>query len=203
MTAETAGTALTPDPADVAPPGPAELRQAMGMFASGVTVITGSDDGDAVGFACQAFASVSLEPPLILFCADRGSRTWPRIRKSGRFSVNVLGEEQSDLCGRFGSSTGRKYDGLDWELSRWGTPALRDVLLRVHAEVSDVHVAGDHDVVIGRVLEVERGAQRRPMVFFRGRFSIDHEEDAGQALFAPGLWGWADQWNWDRAGYKE
>src|ERR1700720_444857 len=140
MTAETAGTALTPDPADVARPGPAELRQAMGMFASGVTVITGIDDGEAVGFACQAFASVSLEPPLILFCADRGSRTWPRIRKSGRFSVNVLGEEQSDLCGRFGSSKGRKYDGLDWELSRWGIRLLRDAPPCVHAVASAVHV---------------------------------------------------------------
>ncbi|MFI6451720.1 flavin reductase family protein [Streptosporangium amethystogenes] len=199
MTAETAGPSITADSADVAPPDPAEMRQAMGMFASGVTVVTGIDGAEPVGFACQAFASVSLEPPLILFCADHNSRTWPRIRKSGRFSVNVLGEGQSDLCGRFGSSRGRKYDGLDWELSRWGTPALRDVLLRVHAEVVDVHTAGDHDVVIGRVLEVERDAGRRPMVFFRGRFGIDHETDAEQALFAPGLWGWADQWDWDRA----
>ncbi|MEV4380086.1 flavin reductase family protein [Streptosporangium sp. NPDC049644] len=199
MTAETARPSITPDPAGVAPPDPAEMRQAMGMFASGVTVITGIDGGEPVGFACQAFASVSLEPPLILFCADHSSRTWPRIRKSGRFSVNVLGEEQSDLCGRFGSSKGRKYDELGWELSRWGTPALRDVLLRVHAEVVDVHIAGDHDVVIGRVLEVERNAGRRPMVFFRGRFGIDHETDAEQALFAPGLWGWADQWDRDRA----
>jgi len=194
----TAEPSLTPDSTDVASPDPAEMRQAMGMFASGVTVVTGIDGGEPVGFACQAFASVSLEPPLVLFCADHNSRTWPRIRKSGRFSVNILGEEQTDLCGRFGSSRGRKYEGLDWELSRWGTPALRDVLLRVHADVVDVHIAGDHDVVIGRVLEVERDAGRRPMVFFRGQFGIDHETDAAQALFAPGLGGWADQWGRDR-----
>ncbi|GAA5050561.1 flavin reductase (DIM6/NTAB) family NADH-FMN oxidoreductase RutF [Thermocatellispora tengchongensis] len=188
MTAETAETAL--------PPGPAELRRAMGLFASGVTVITGLDDGEPVGFACQAFASVSLEPPLILFCADHGGRTWPRIRRSGRFCVNVLAEDQTDLCGRFGSRTGRKFDGLDWEPSRWGAPMLPGVLLRVHAEVGDVHVAGDHDVVIGRVLEVEPGTERRPMVFFRGGFGIDgcREVDAPQAVPDPGLWAWADHW---------
>jgi len=189
MTAETAEPVLTPDPD--------ELRRAMGLFASGVTVITGVDEGEPVGFACQAFASVSLEPPLILFCAAHSGRTWPRIRSTGRFSVNVLGEKQTDLCGRFGSRTGRKFDGLDWELSRWGTPVLAGVLLTVHAEVDVVHVAGDHDVVIGRVLEVDPRAEGRPLLFYRGRFGIDHEDPkaaAAQAMLAPGLWGWADHW---------
>jgi flavin reductase (DIM6/NTAB) family NADH-FMN oxidoreductase RutF len=201
MTAEPAAlTAGAGDPAGAAvtaPPTPLEMRRAMGAFATGVTVVTGVDGGEAVGFACQAFASVSLEPPLVLFCADHGGRTWPRIRRSGRFCVNVLGEDQVDLCSRFGSGTGRKYDGLDWDLSRWGTPALRGVLLRVHAEVSDVHAAGDHDVVIGRVLEVEAGPGQRPLIFFRGRFGVDARESQAQAAEAAGvpvLWGWGDRW---------
>ncbi|GII64307.1 monooxygenase [Sphaerisporangium krabiense] len=199
----TAEPALVVEANGVTPPDPTEMRRAMSLFASGVTVITGIDEGEPVGFACQSFASVSLEPPLILFCAGHGSRTWPRIRKSGRFTVNVLGEDQTDLCARFGSGAGRKYDGLDWETSRWGTPVLPGALLRVHAEVGDVHTAGDHDVVIGRVLEVERGAERRPLVFYRGRFGVDHDGDADQALFAPGLWGWADHWDWNRVGQGE
>ena len=138
-------------PLEAVPPSPAEMRAALGLFASGVTVITGIDGGEPTGFACQAFASVSLEPPMIMFCADHGGRSWPRIRRSGRFSVNVLGDDQADLCARFGSRNGRKFEGLDWELSRLGTPALPGVLLRVHAEVAAVHVAGDHDVVIGLV----------------------------------------------------
>src|SRR5690606_18723633 len=144
------------------PPAPAEFRRAMGMFASGVTVITGLDGAEPVGFACQSFASVSLEPPLVLFCADHRGRAWPRIRKSGRFCVNVLGESQEELCRRFGSSTGRKFEGLRWEVSRWGAPALPDVLLRVHGEVRDVHVAGDHDVVIGLVRELEPVTDQPP-----------------------------------------
>ncbi|TFV64375.1 flavin reductase [Geodermatophilus sp. DF01-2] len=162
----------------------------MGCFASGVTVVTGMDDGEAVGFACQSFASVSLEPPLVLFCADHRGRAWPRIRTSGRFCVNVLTEEQVDVCGRFGSARGRRYEGLEWDLSRWGAPALRNVLLRVHCEVYDVHVAGDHDVVIGRVLQVESGSEERPMIFYRGRFGIDPEPE----FVPPEPWGWGDRW---------
>ena len=162
----------------------------MGAFASGVTVVTGMDGTEAVGFACQSFASVSLEPPLVLFCADHRGKAWPRIRTSGRFTVNVLAEEQVDVCGRFGSARGAKYDGLEWDVSTWGTPALRDVLLRVHCEVHEVHVAGDHDVVIGRVLEVENCGDARPMIFFRGRFGVDPEP----AFLPPEPWGWGDRW---------
>ncbi|AHD22622.1 flavin oxidoreductase [Rhodococcus pyridinivorans SB3094] len=154
-------------------PGPDEMRRAMGRFASGVTVVTGLDEDGPTGFACQSFASVSLEPPLLLFCADHRGRAWPRIRRVGRFTVNVLGADQSDLCARFGSSRGPKFDGLHWELSRWDTPSLPDVLLRVHASVEDVHVAGDHDVVIGRVAELECVGDRSPMVFYRGAFGLD------------------------------
>lgn len=153
-------------------PGPLDMRNAMGRFATGVTVVTGLDEDGPIGFACQSFASVSLEPPLILFCADHRGRAWPRIRPTGRFAINVLGEEQSDLCGRFGSSRGTKFDGLDWERSRWDTPSLPGVLMRAHCEIHDVHTAGDHDVVIGRVLELECFEDDRPMVFYRGAFGL-------------------------------
>lgn len=150
-----------------------EMRRALGQFASGVTVVTGLDNDGPIGFACQSFASVSLEPPLILFCADHRGRSWPRIRNSGRFTINVLHEGQADLCARFGGIAGRKYDELDWEMSKWTTPSLPGVLMRVHAEVHDVHTAGDHDVVIGRVLELESVTEERPLLFFRGQFGIE------------------------------
>lgn len=174
----------------VSAPTPTEMRRAMGSFATGVTVVTGYDDGP-LGFACQSFASVSLEPPLVLFCADHRGRAWPGIQRTGRFTVNVLAEDQGDVCQRFGSSRGRKYDGLDWSRSDWGTPSLPGALMRVHAEVAEVHVAGDHDVVIGRVLGLETDPDlERPMLFFRGRFGV---EDAHSTL-APNLWGWGEHW---------
>lgn len=186
MTADPALTADTGRPQ----PAPAEFRRAMAEFATGVTVITGMDGGEPVGFACQSFASVSLEPPLVLFCADHRGRTWPRIRTAGRFCVNILGEDQQDLCGRFGSSRGLKYEGLDWEASPWGTPSLPGVLVRVHSEVHSVHAAGDHDVVIGRVLSVEHVAEGRPMVFFRSRFGLDEPAP----LLTPEMWFGSGQW---------
>ncbi|MGW6333103.1 flavin reductase family protein [Nocardia rhamnosiphila] len=156
---------------------PAAMRSALSQFASGVTVVTGNDEQGPIGFACQSFASVSLDPPLILFCADHRGRSWPRLRAAGLFTVNVLNEEQADLCARFGSRDGRKFDGLDCETSKWSTPLLPGVLMRVHAEVSEVHRAGDHDVVIGRVLELETVARKAPMIFFRGKFGIDPRAD--------------------------
>ena len=171
-------------------PTPAEMRRAMGSFATGVTVVTGYDEGP-LGFACQSFASVSLEPPLVLFCADHRGRAWPGIRRAGRFTVNVLAEDQDDLCQRFGSNRGSKFEELSWELSRWGTPSLPGVLMRVHAEVDEVHVAGDHDVIIGRVLELETDPSHpAPMLFFRGRFGVEDDHSA----IAPNLWGWGDHW---------
>lgn len=189
----TAEPVLSADPGPADSPDPAEFRRAMAEFATGVTVITAVDGGEPVGFACQSFASVSLEPPLILFCADHRGRSWPRIRSAGRFCVNVLAEEQRDLCGRFGSSKGAKFEGLDWDLSAWGTPQLRDVLLNVHAEVHAVHRAGDHDVVIGRVLGLHRPDRAdRPMIFFRSRFGVNEPD----APIAPDPWGRGDRWGW-------
>ena len=165
----------------------------MSHFATGVTVITGLADGEPVGFTCQAFASVSLEPPLVLFCADHRGRSWPRIRACGRFTVNVLDEGQADLCARFGSRAGRKFEGLEWAASGLGTPVLPGVLLAVHAEISAVHQAGDHDIVVGLVREVTPAGPRRPLVFYRGQFSLDPDAGAlAHPMMAPGLWAWAD-----------
>lgn len=185
-------TTTAPPEAEAAGPTPIEMRHAMGTFASGVTVVSGVDDGDPVGFACQSFASVSLDPPLVLFCADHRGRAWPRIQRKGTFSVSVLGEDQDDLCGRFGSSRGQKFEGLEWRESPWGTPVLPDALLRVHCSVEEVHPAGDHDVVIGRVLALETpDTEARPMIFFRGRFGVDN---AQVNVPAPEIWGWGDHW---------
>ncbi|MFD8566845.1 flavin reductase family protein [Streptomyces sp. NPDC059639] len=190
MTAQSATPTETDSEASGAPT-PARMRQTLGAFATGVTVITGTGhDGEPVGFACQSFASVSLDPPLVLFCADHRGRAWPRIRETGRFAVHVLAAGQSDLCARFGSSRGRKYEGLDWELSRWGTPSLPGALTTIHAEVSDVRVAGDHDVVTGRVLALDQVTEDRPMLFFRGGFGLD----GPAATEVTGPWGWGDRW---------
>lgn len=175
-----------------APIGSEQFRRVLSRFASGVTVVTGLDGDEPVGFACQSFASVSLDPPLVLFCADHRGRAWPRIRTAGRFCVNVLAEHQRDVCERFGSARGTRFDGLQWQRSRWGCPALPGVIARVHADVHDVRSAGDHDLVLGRVVELESLAEEPPMVFFRGGFSLHPVQDARDAVGY--VWGWGDHW---------
>ncbi|MFC7495769.1 MULTISPECIES: flavin reductase family protein [unclassified Nocardioides] len=187
---------LPPRDDDLVPSPPSEwaMRRAMGAFGTGVAVVSALADDGPVGFACQAFASVSLDPPLVLFCANRSGRSWRRIRDAGRFAVNVLGDDQHDVCSRFGSRRGARFAGLDWTRSRWGTPALPGVLMRAHCDIEDVHTVGDHDVVIGRVLELESREDGQPLVFFRGRLGLDADVDAAPATRA---WAWAYHWGWD------
>ena len=150
---------------------PAEMRRVLGQFATGVTIVTGSDEGEPVGFACQSFTSVSLDPPLVLFCPAQTSRSWPRIRRGGVFSVNVLADDQLDICTAFASSGGNKFEGLPWHETPWG-PCIDDVLATVHCEIEAVHPAGDHDVVIGQVRQLVTPREDGPLLFFRGDFGL-------------------------------
>lgn len=151
---------------------PAEMRRVLGSFATGVTVITGTAFGQPVGFSCQSFASVSLEPPLVLFCPAHTSRSWPLIRDAGRFCVNVLAEDQEALCARFATSGGDKFAGLLWHETPWG-PSLDRVLSTVMCDVEAVHRAGDHDIVVGHVRELVLHRNVAPLVFYRGTFGLE------------------------------
>lgn len=151
---------------------PALMRDVLGSFASGVTVVSGLDEDEPVGFACQSFASVSLEPPLVLFCPSRSSRSWPRIQRSGSFCVNVLAADQQDICARFAVGGSNKFAGLAWHPTQWG-PVLEDVLATVLCDVQAVHPAGDHEVVIGQVRQLVTHREASPLVFFRGVFGLD------------------------------
>ena len=148
---------------------PAEMRRVLGHFASGVTIVAGFDEGEPVGFACQSFTSVSLDPPLVLFCPAHTSSTWPRIKAAGSFSVNVLAADQIDLCKAFASSGGDKFADVSWTPTTWG-PSLDGVLATVHCVIDQVHVAGDHDVVIGRVQELVTHRDSGPLLFWKGQF---------------------------------
>jgi flavin reductase (DIM6/NTAB) family NADH-FMN oxidoreductase RutF len=152
---------------------PQEMRRVLGSFATGVTVVTGTAAGQPVGFACQSFASVSLEPPLVLFCPAHTSRSWPLIRESGSFCVNVLADDQEDLCARFATTGADKFADLAWHQTPWG-PSLDGVLSTVMCDIQDVHVAGDHDIVVGHVRElVLHRDDAAPLVFYRGTFGLE------------------------------
>lgn len=162
------GRDATPQPSELRT---TEMRRVLGAFASGVTVVTGDAAGRPVGFACQSFSSLSLDPPLVLFCPARSSSTWPLIRASGSFTVNVLADDQEPLCRVF-ATPGDRFTGLGWATSPTG-PVLPDVLASVHCDVEAVHDGGDHELVVGRVRDLVLRREAGPLVFFRGGFGLD------------------------------
>jgi 3-hydroxy-9,10-secoandrosta-1,3,5(10)-triene-9,17-dione monooxygenase reductase component len=160
-------------------PDPQRFRQVLGHFATGVTIITGIDADGPVGFACQAFAALSLEPPLVLFCPARTSTTWPRLAASGRFCANILAAGQRELARRFGVSSADKFDGISWSPGPAGLPVLAGALTWASCSVETVHEAGDHYVVIARVTGLGDSTAGDPLLFYRGRFTLSAATDDG------------------------
>jgi flavin reductase (DIM6/NTAB) family NADH-FMN oxidoreductase RutF len=153
----------------------ARYRQVLGHFPTGVTVITAAPDGVPVGMAVGSFSSVSLDPPLVAFFAGRGSSSWPKIEASGAFCVNILAEDQEELCRRFASKEEDKFAGLGWSAAGSGSPVLDGVLAWIDCDIESVIEAGDHYGVIGRVRDLSVGHDGSPLVFFRGgygRFAV-------------------------------
>jgi 3-hydroxy-9,10-secoandrosta-1,3,5(10)-triene-9,17-dione monooxygenase reductase component len=153
-------------------PEPQRFRQALGHFATGVTVITGMHEGAPVGFACQAFAALSLDPPLVLFCPSKMSGTWPRLARIGELGVNVLSAGQRDLARKFGVSAADKFEGVGWTTAANGAPLLDGVLTWATCTVESVHEAGDHFIVVARVTGLGDSVAGDPLLFYRGRFSL-------------------------------
>lgn len=153
----------------------AEFRDVMARFASGITVITGmagrADGGaEPVGFTCQSFSSLSLDPPMVLFCPAKTSGTWRELRSSGRFTVNMLAESQERVSAVFAQRGSDRFDQIAWETGEFGTPRIDGALAHVDAELVQVVEAGDHDIAIGRVLSTARRTVGRPLVYFGSRY---------------------------------
>jgi 3-hydroxy-9,10-secoandrosta-1,3,5(10)-triene-9,17-dione monooxygenase reductase component len=159
--------ALTPTSFD---PDPERFRQVLGHFCTGVTIITALDDGQPVGFSCQSFGALSLQPPLVLFCPARTSRTWPKIERSGYFCANILAAAQRELASLFGRSNPDRFAAVAWSPDTAGSPVIDGVLTWVGCQIREVHEAGDHFIVIGEVRELGDCHAGRPLLFYRGRY---------------------------------
>lgn len=148
-----------------------EFRRVLGHFASGVTIVTAHDDDGPAGFACQSFASLSLDPPLVVFMVARTSTTWPRIARAGSFCVNILGADQGELCRSFAVSGADKFAGVTHEPSpATGAPLLTGVPAWIDCRIHAVHTGGDHLIVVGRVESLGGAADGEPLLFHRGAF---------------------------------
>lgn len=157
------------EPLEVIGPDSKQFRAVLGHFATGITVITAMDGEEPVGLAVNSFTSVSLDPPLVLFCAAKSSSTWPRIERAGHFTVNVLDEEQEDVSRLFATSGTDRFGQIGWRVGTQG-PILDDVHAFLDCTLEVVHEAGDHWIVVGRVVDLGLAADAGPLVFYQGRY---------------------------------
>ncbi|MBS3941409.1 MAG: flavin reductase [Actinobacteria bacterium] len=152
---------------------PEHFRSVLGRHPTGVVVVTSLDEaGRPIGMTVGSFTSVSLDPPLVAFLPQRGSRTWAGIRARGSFCVNVLGAHQESVCRRMATADpGSKFDGVGWRPSAiTGMPVIEDSVAVIDCTVDAVHAAGDHDIVVGAVEQLDTGAAAVPLVFYRGGY---------------------------------
>ncbi|MGY1718139.1 flavin reductase family protein [Blastococcus sp. SYSU DS0552] len=151
---------------------PRVMRDVLGHFASGVTVVTADTPDGPIGFTCQSFSSLSLDPPLVALAPARTSRTWARLREIGRFCVNVLAEGQDAVSQNFARSSADKFAGVPWTPSPQGSPVLDDVVAWIDGELWAEYDGGDHTIAVARVLDLGAAPDRRPLLFHRGAYGL-------------------------------
>ena len=154
---------------------PMTYRQAAGMFATGVLVVTTGKDGDFRAVTVNSFTSVSLEPTLLLFCLDNRSRTLPLLQGCGTFTANVLRDDQEHISRMFASSTSAAtIDEVPYDLGAVGCPTIDGCLAHFHCRVVDAKVVGDHTIVIGQVEDATFGEPGTPLIFYRGKYGLEN-----------------------------
>lgn len=147
------------------------FRAILGRFATGVTVVTARDRrGRDIGMTVSAFASVSLDPPLVLICVDHSASIYSQLSKATHFIANILSEGQEAIARRFAEQIVDRFDGIGYERGQNGVAVLLDVLGYVECKVVARHEAGDHDIIVGSV-EVAVSGEGKPLLYYRGGYA--------------------------------
>jgi flavin reductase (DIM6/NTAB) family NADH-FMN oxidoreductase RutF len=147
-----------------------ELRRVFGAFPTGVTAVAALVDGDPVGIAASSFTSVSLDPPLVSVCVAHTSTTWPVLRGSARLGVSILGAHQERACRQLAGRGGDRFAGLDWRATPDGAVLVEAASAWLNCGVEQLIRAGDHDIVLLRVHELDADPGVPPLVFHAGGF---------------------------------
>jgi 3-hydroxy-9,10-secoandrosta-1,3,5(10)-triene-9,17-dione monooxygenase reductase component len=151
----------------------ASFRQVLGHFLTGVTIIAAVDPDNAqpIGLAASSFTSLSMDPPLVLFCAAKSSSSWPRIEAAGAYCVNVLGHDQERISRQFSTRGVDKYADISWHAGASGSPVFDDALAWIDCRIEAVHDGGDHVIVVGAVLELGSNDHHDgPLAYYRGGY---------------------------------
>lgn len=148
-----------------------DYKRVLGQFCSGVTVVSALDGQNPIGFTCQAFTALSIDPPMISLSPHKQSSTWPKIRKSESFVVNILASDQKAISASFGKSGTDKFAGVLWSPSSRGLPIITGSLAWLDCEITQEIDAGDHTLVVATVRELGVGEENgQPLLFHRGRY---------------------------------
>lgn len=152
------------------------LRDALGMFPTGVTVVTTrSSAGDLLGVTVNSFNSVSLEPPLVLFSLARRLPILSSYLTADAYAVNFLREDQQALSERFAAPNGANWSDIEHLAGATGSPVLATALAALECRPHAHHDGGDHVILVGKVVQLHQFTHRRPLLFFRGRYhGINH-----------------------------
>ena len=148
-----------------------EFRNACGMFATGITIVTTIDsEGEPVGMTVNSFASVSLEPPLVLWSVGDHARSFDTFSNTDHYAVHVLHEGQQALSNRFASRGEDKFADLDWTIGDAGSPILPDYAACFQCKMEAVYPGGDHNILVGRVVSFDNRGADDALLFFKGRY---------------------------------
>jgi len=153
-----------------------EFRDVIGLFATGVTVITTVDAGGPVGTTASAVCSLSMEPPMVLVCMNRSSRTGAAVTNGRRFAINVLSDRQAALAAHFAGKGPDKFAMVPHATGVFGQPLLDDALAHLECEVAEIAQGGTHSVFLAEVRTASAGPGE-PLTYFRGRFGRVLAED--------------------------
>ena len=150
---------------------PATYRQVLGQYPTGVCVVTARDgDKQPIAMVVGSFTSVSLNPPLVAFFPDRGSSSWAKLRGCEQFCVNILAADQEPVCRKLASKDPDKFAGVAHRVSARGNPVIEGVVAWIECERHAITDAGDHEMVMGQVLDLDVAGEGLPLLFFQGGY---------------------------------
>lgn len=150
---------------------PEHYRATLAHFCTGITIVTAAAADGPAGLTCQSFSALSLDPALVLLCPGKSSSSWPRIERTGAFAVNVLSEDQEELCRSFAASGTDKFRGVGWTAGPYTeAPLLTGALAWIECHLETVYDGGDHVIAVARVQSLTAHAGT-PLLFYRGGYT--------------------------------
>ena len=148
------------------------FRRVLGRFATGITIVTALDEeGAPIGLTVNAFTSLSLEPPLVLFCLDKRNASLSAFTKGKNFALNMWGEDQQEISITFSSPVDDRFANIETETWETGVPILNGCIANLECLIDAVHEGGDHLIIVGRVEKLFQAESGRPLLYFNGNYA--------------------------------